>query len=264
MRIGRTAAVIAALACLPGVGAAQAHKRHARPVVSCYGQFCTTHFRVTITGEQITAWRIPYQHIGVASCYQVGYVEGMGGQRIRFSGSGLVEASGSRGGEPSFEVLSGGHVVNGIGIGSAELRRYGHKTFHGEPGQCGGEAKTVEEMRGCGSERQRWKYFLTTAHHRSVELDGVQDPVPLVAPLDLTYCPLFGNGLPGGGDLTDLYNGFDVSLGDEQLFDRKLAKIVLTADRTFNQQVPTPLGITGTTVVQWTITLTRVAHARFY
>jgi hypothetical protein len=71
-------------------------------------------------------------------------------------------------------------------------------------------------------------------------------------------------GLPGGAPADDVYSGVTGRLSTGDLFNRSVGTIAVVGRGAY-AEAPTysRLGVTGQTQVQWTVTLTRIAHNSF-
>jgi len=262
---GRILIVAVCAALLPASAtAAGATLDSTRPTVVCSAGVCVTHFRAQISGTQSTSWKLPYQRAGAADCYHVPYVSGEGNQQIRFAGSGLVEAKRVGHNAPTFSYLHQGRSRPGIGEGHAGINRVGHRVKHVENGPCGpSHDPDYDSFSECGSQSHHWTYQLESPQRDRVALSGDEALGSLASGATFTYCPLMWTGITGVGDLGYLYDGFSEKLPAGDLFNREFGKIILLGHRSFADPSRSYSGITGKTRIQWTVSLTRVAHRRF-
>jgi hypothetical protein len=236
----------------------------ARPAVACSGGVCVTHFQAQISGTQSTSWKLPYQRAGAADCYHVPYVSGEGNQKIRFAGSGLVEARRVGHNAPTFSYLYRGRTRSGIGEGHAGIDRGGHRVRHVENGPCGpSHDPDYDSFSECGSQARHWTYQLESPQRNRVALSGDEALGSLASGATFAFCPLMSTGISGVGDLGYLYDGFSEQLPARDLFNPEFGKLILLGRRDFADPSPSYLGITGKTRIRWTVSLTRVAHRRF-
>jgi hypothetical protein len=250
---------------VPSLAAARPTRHRQPPSVRCVGGACVTHFLVEITGSQQTNWRFPFQRVGAADCYRVPYASGDGAQRIQFDGTGLVEATRIGRGAATFEYLRQGRVRSGIGAGAAHIARYASWVSKVDPGPCGAttDVGTYQKFHGCGQTGQKWTYELEASSANRVALDAGTELGSLV-PGFSSSCPVLWSGLPGGAPADGLYIGLTGRLPASELFDQSVGKITLAAHHVFAEKdVYSPLGITGQTAVQWTVTFTRLSHDGF-
>ena len=262
----RYALLIVALTALsvPCLAVARPKRHHQPPTVRCLHGDCVTHFLVEIKGSQQTDWRFPFQRVGAADCYHVGYASGDGAQRIEFAGSGVVEATRFGRGGASFEYLRQGRVKPGIGAGTAHIARFGSYVRTVDPGPCGAshDVGTYQNFHGCGQARQDWTYDLESASRNRVALNSGLALGPLVTSFE--GCPILWSGLPGGAPADDVYIGVTGRLSAGDLFNRSIGTITVVGRGAFAENPSySRLGVTGQTQVQWSVTLTRISHSSF-
>jgi hypothetical protein len=265
----RLVSIGAACAMLGAAGPAVANTRHhSRPMVECAVTICVTHFRTQITGQQYTSWNIPAQHSG-GNCYEVPWIKGSGEQNASFTGSGsVVEAIRIGNGSPSFEMLVPGHLrpQEGIGEGPASISREGSLVTWATGGPCGdNHVPSTEHFSGCGSGHERWTFGFGSDSANRVSLGG--DAVVPSLSTNFDNCPLEWTGSEAiSGNETGLFGGFTVPLPNRELFSNAQNKIIVHGR--FFAADPPPTGgpyrgLTGETLVTWTVTLTRIAHKQF-
>jgi hypothetical protein len=262
---GRILIVALCVSLLPAsAGAAGPPRDSPRPSVACSAGVCVTHFQAEIRGTQNTSWKLPYQRVGAADCYHVPYASGEGNQQIRFAGYGLVEAKRVGHNAPTFSYLHKGRSRPGIGEGHAGIDRAGHRVTHVENGPCGpSHDPDYDSFSECGSQSHHWTYQLESPQRDRVALSGDEALGSLASGATFTYCPLMWTGITGVSDLGYLYDGFSEKLPAGDLFNPEFGKIILLGHRSFADPSRSYSQITGKTRIQWTVSLTRVAHRRF-
>jgi hypothetical protein len=266
----RVAFIAAACATLCAAGPALARApRHHQPLVSCALTICMTHFKVQIKGMQYTSWVVPQQDTGGGSCYETPWVRGEGEQSATFTGVGaVVEAFRLGHGDPTFEMLVPGHArpEGGIGLGTGSLNRDGTLVTGARGGSCGDNGVTpTEHYSGCGQTKENWVFDLAYETPDRVSLQGGTTAPTLSDPY--ANCTLFWTGSEAiSGNETDLYGGFTVPLPAGELFNPAQNRIIVHGRYEVSDPPPANIqfsGVTGSTLVEWTVTFTRIAHAQF-
>jgi hypothetical protein len=262
-------AAACATLCAAGPALARAPRSHGQPMVRCAVTICITHFRVQVAGQQYTSWVVPEQKAGGGDCYQQPWVKGDGEQSVKFSGSAsLVEAMRIAEGDPTLEMRIPGQVKpeDGIAEGDGSVSRQGSLIHWVTGGQCGANQRPqTNSISGCGGGVDRWVFEFGSDAAGRVALSGGPAVPSLGGKFDM--CPLLWTGSEAiSGNDEGLYSGFTVPLPNRELFDAKARKIIVHG-RYFAADPPPPgepySGLTGETLVQWTVTLTRIAHEQF-
>ena len=236
-------ALVAAIALL-GAAAATAE---AKPIK----------FRVQIKATQTTTWKQPYFETA-NNCFNRPWIQGEGGETVRFKGSGVAYAQ--RVGSGTFWTYGsprfGPSGQHGISLKATNERTY-QSARGNKPGPCGGGTPDEVEAAECGARSARLFGQLSFQDRsRRLLLRAVTGPGSSAAnALGYENCSIWA---PDGVEeawLTEITQRAPA----RELLDPDFKKHIVIAKRSFAKQLyPDAATIDMATSVYWQVTLTRL------